>query len=74
MLQHLMTLCLLSEQLVTLSLMYLVRGRGNVALAIGFIDMHMLHPDTALTCFILKINLGDNCKCKIHSFDVIVQN
>jgi hypothetical protein len=54
--------------------MYLVKGRGNIALAIGFIDMHMLHPDTALTCFILKINLGDNCKFKIHSFDVTVQN
>jgi hypothetical protein len=69
-----MALCLLSEHLVTLSLMYLVKGRGNIALAIGFIDMHMLHPDNVLTCFILKMNLGDNCKCKIHSFDVTVQN
>jgi hypothetical protein len=54
--------------------MYLVKDRGNIALAIGFIDMHMLHPDTALTCFIFKINLGDNYKCKIHSFDVTMQN
>jgi hypothetical protein len=59
---------------VTWSLMYLVKGRGNIALAIGFIEMHVLHPDIALTCFILKNDLGDNCKCKIHSFDVTVQN